>query len=68
MTSLDPIVSATIKRCIEFQIAAADGYAEARLWIDGRDRYAPRVRHHQNEAARMYAEAWMRLARLIGVE
>jgi hypothetical protein len=61
------IVKATTKMCIQFQEASAASYAEARLWIDGRDKYAPRVISHQKNAAMYAAEAQMRLAQLIGV-
>lgn len=60
------IIRATTKMCIEFQEASAGSYAEARMWIDGRDRYAPRVIHFQNVAASYAAEARMRLFQLIG--
>lgn len=60
------IVKATIKMCIEFQRAAAGASAEARLWIDGRDRYAPRVISAQRNSAMYAAEARMRLFQLIG--
>jgi hypothetical protein len=60
------IVKATTRMCIEFQEASAAAYAEARLWIDGRDRYAPRVIAHQKNAAVYAAEARMRLFQLIG--
>ncbi len=62
------IVRATTKMCIEFQRAAEDASQEARLWIDGRDRYAPRVIAAQKNAAMYAAEARMRLFRLIGTE
>jgi hypothetical protein len=60
------IVEATTKMCIEFQKASAASYAEARMWIDGRDKYAPRVINHQKIAASYAAEARMRLSQLIG--
>lgn len=62
------IVEATTKMCIEFQFAAAGASAEARLWLDGRDLYAPRVIAAQKNAAMYASEARMRLLRLIGVE
>lgn len=62
------IVTATTKMCIEFQEASAGSYAEARMWIDGRDRYAPRVIAEQKNAAMYAAEARMRLFQLIGVD
>ena len=61
------IISATTRMCIEFQEASASAYAEARMWIDGRDKYAPRVIAAQNNAAMYAAEARMRLDQLIGV-
>ena len=61
------IVKATTKMCIEFQEASAAAYAEARLWIDGRDKYAPRVIAAQKNAAMYAAEARLRLDQLIGV-
>ncbi len=64
----DQIVQATTKRCIEFQEASARAYAESRLWIDGRDKYAPRVVANQRNAAMYAAEARMRLSQLIGVD
>ena len=60
------IVKATTKMCIEFQEAAASAYAEARTWIDGRDQYAPRVKHNQSCAAMYAREAQIRLSQLIG--
>lgn len=60
------IVNATTKMCIEFQNAAASSAAEARMWIDGRDQYAPRVKHHQDCAAMYAAESRIRLSQLIG--
>lgn len=45
------------KLAIDFQNAAASSYAEARMFIDGRDRYIPRVKHHQNWAAYYANEA-----------
>ncbi len=62
------IVNATTKMCIEFQLAAADSAKEARMWIDGRDQYAPRVIQFQRNAAMYAAEARMRLFRLLGVD
>lgn len=62
------IIKATTKMCIEFQRAAAGSSAEARLWLDGSDRYAPRVIASQKNAAMYAAEARMRLFRLIGAE
>jgi hypothetical protein len=61
------IVKATTKMCIEFQEASASAYAEARLWIDGRDKYAPRVIATQKKAAMYAEEARVRLERLIGI-
>ena len=61
------IVKATTEMCIEFQEASASSYAEARMWIDGRDRYAPRVISHQRNAAMYAVEAQMRLCQLQGV-
>lgn len=60
------IVRATTRMCIEFQEASAKAYAEARLWIDGRDRYAPRVISNQKNAAMYAHEAQIRLSQLIG--
>lgn len=61
------IVKATTKMCIEFQETSARAYAEARLWIDGKDRYAPRVIAAQKNAAMYALEAQVRLSQLIGV-
>lgn len=60
------IIKATTKMCIEFQEASAKAYAEARMWIDGGDKYAPRVIANQRNAAMYAAEARMRLFQLIG--
>ena len=61
------IVDATTKMCIEFQEAAASAYKEARMWIDGRDRYAPRVVTAQRNAAMYAAEAQALPSQLHGV-
>ena len=60
------IIKATTKTCIEFQRAAESAYAEARLWNDGLDRYAPRVIHNQGCAAEYARQARERLWQLIG--
>ena len=57
---------ATTRVCIEFQEASAQSYAYARWWIDGRDKYAPRVIAYQKDAAMHSAEARRRLECLIG--
>ncbi len=62
------IVEATKRVAVEFQEAAASAYTEASMWIDGRDRYLPRVINAQRNAATYAAEARMRLCRLIGTE
>ena len=59
---------ATTRVCIEFQESSASAAAEARLWIDGCDRYEPRVIGAQKIAAMYATEARIRLFRLIGVE
>ena len=56
----------TIKFCIEFQNAAAGASKEARMWIDGRDRYAPRVIAAQKNAAMYAAHAQKLLSQLVG--
>jgi hypothetical protein len=61
------IIKATTKMCIEFQKSAANSFVEAEMWIDKRDRYAPRVISHQRNAAMYAAEARIRLFQLIGV-
>lgn len=60
------IVRATTKMYVEFQKASASAGTEARMWIDGRDRYGPRVIAMQRNAAMYAAEARMRLFQLIG--
>ena len=37
------IVKATERMAVEFQNAAANAYLDASMWIDGRDRYFPRM-------------------------
>ena len=60
------IIKATERMCVEFQRASAGSAEEARMFLDGRDRYAPRVRAYQEGAARMAAEARIRLFQLVG--
>lgn len=64
---MSDIYQATLKMCVEYQRAAESSAREARMFIDGEDKYLPRVIHHQRWAAKYAEEAMMRLDRLIGV-
>ena len=57
----------TLARCVEFQEMAAQSAEQARMFLDGRDRYKPRVIQAQRNAAFYHEEARIRLERLIGV-
>lgn len=61
------IVQATIKNCIAYQLEAAF-FAENAAWYMSRpENYLSAAQHAQEQARLHYDEAWLRLARLIGV-
>ncbi len=63
---MNEIFRATKQRCIEEQSDHRDAAALAAYYLE--NGILERAAQEQRESAYHYAQAWMRLARLIGVE
>jgi hypothetical protein len=66
---MNPIFSATLKRCIEEQNEARTAYRDAMSYRESfPGRFLGRSAQEQRNAKYHHDQAWMRLARLINVE